>query len=234
MRILLFLLLLALPFASPGAARAQGAPVVVEFYTAQGCSACPPADDFFADLAEEPGVIALALHVTYWNWQGWVDAFGKPEHDDRQRGYAKAAKQRSLYTPQMIVQGADRLIGSDSDAVKAAIAAHAALPSAVELELKREGAVLTIRLAPTGLAAAGPSDVFLVSFLTSQTVSIAHGENAGHTIDYRNVVTDWRPVARWDGRTEWEFAVEAPQVENVAVIVQRERMGPVLTAARLD
>lgn len=228
------LLVLALPLVLPGVAWAQRSPVVVEFYTAQGCSACPPADAFFADLAQKPGVIALALHVTYWNWQGWVDGFGKPEHDERQRDYAKAAKHRSLYTPQMIVQGADRLVGSDDEAVAAAVDAHAALPQAVSLALERNGGMLTIRLKPTGLAMAGPSDVFLVSFLSSETVAIGHGENAGHTIDYRNVVTDWRTVARWDGQTEWEFAVETPAAQNVAVIVQRERMGPILTAGLVD
>ena len=88
--------------------------VVVEFYTSQGCSSCPPADDFFAELAHQPGVIALALHVDYWDYIGWQDSFASPRFTDRQRAYARAGGSTTIYTPQMIVNGSAQVIGSVS------------------------------------------------------------------------------------------------------------------------
>ena len=131
----------------------------------------------------------------------------------------------------MIVQGVDRVVGADAEAVLAAIAAHQARPVGALLSLERDGAALRIRLAPVVSPIAGPSVVYLVRFLPQETVEIGGGENAGHTIDYTNIVTDWDAVARWDGLGEAEFGVEFGGDENAAVVVQRERFGPVLTAA---
>ena len=224
-------LLLVLPLGLPAAAWAQRSPVLVELYTSQGCSSCPPADALFADLAAKPDVIALALHVDYWDYLGWEDKFARPEHTDRQRKYAKAARERSIYTPQLIVQGVDRVVGADAEAVLAAISAHQARPVGARLRLERDDAVLRIRLAPA--ADSGPSVVYLVRFQPRETVEIADGENAGQTIDYTNIVSDWSAVARWDGLVEAEFGVDLGDGEPGAVVVQRERLGPVLTAAML-
>ena len=230
---ILQVLLLAVPLGLPAAAWAQRSPVLVELFTSQGCSSCPPADAILADLAELPGVIALALHVDYWDYLGWEDKFGRPEHTDRQRRYAKAARERSVYTPQLIVQGVDRVVGANAEEVLSSVAAHQARPAGARLDLVREGEALRIRLAPAGFGATGASLVYLVRFLPAETVEIGGGENAGHTIDYTNIVTDWETVARWDGLGEAEFGIDLSADANAAVVVQRERLGPVLTAAML-
>jgi len=217
----------------PGAAAAQRSPVVVELFTSQGCSSCPPADLILADLAQLPGVIALALHVDYWDYLGWRDTFGRPESTKRQRAYAKAVRERSVYTPQIIVQGVDRIVGGDRDLIMARIAEHQARPAPVALDLEREDTVLNISLRPTELAGVGPSEIYVVRFIAGETVSIEHGENAGHVIPYVNVVTEWSSLGQWDGRTPARFAVDLLGPENVAVILQRDLFGPVITAATL-
>ena len=227
------LLLLALTLSLPAAAWAQRSAVVVELFTSQGCSSCPPADAILAEIAARPDVIALALHVDYWDYLGWTDPFGKAAHTARQRGYAKKVRQRSVYTPQMIVQGVDRVVGADHDAVAAFVSAHQARPAPVALRAQRHGRALRIRLAPLIPVAVGPSDVYVVRYLPGGTMLIEHGENAGWTADFVNVVTDWSAVAQWDGAAEAELAVELPDAGPVAVIVQRERLGPILAAAKL-
>ena len=99
-----------------GPVLAQGASgVVVELYTSQGCSSCPPADAYLEELAQEPGVIALALHVDYWDYLGWKDEFANPDFTDRQKTYATANGSNTIYTPQMVVAGTDMVEGSDPD-----------------------------------------------------------------------------------------------------------------------
>jgi hypothetical protein len=214
------------------ASQAQENPVVVELFTSQGCSSCPPADAFFAELAERDGVIALALHVDYWDYLGWKDSFGSPQFSARQRAYAKAARSRSVFTPQMIVQGQDRWIGHDAERVLGSIAEHGQARSPVRLRVERETAALRIKLEPLD-AAVGPSDVHVVRFIPSHDVSIDAGENAGRQFTYSNIVTDWETIGHWDGATPIELVYDAPGPEPLAVIVQRVRMGPVVTAARL-
>jgi len=232
MRILKLMLVLT-AIVAPAAAFAQRSPVVVELFTSQGCSACPPADAILAEIAGRPGVIALALHVDYWDYLGWKDSFGHAAHSRRQRAYAKAAGSRSIYTPQIIVQGADRVVGADRPAVEALIAAHGARPPAAAIEVERDGDRLRVGLAPVAAGGAGPSEIYLVRYRAAERVAIAHGENAGHEIDYANIVTDWSPVARWDGLSAVDLDLAVTGAEPLAVIVQRERLGPVVTAARL-
>ena len=108
---------------APAAVAQQAGPVVLELYTSQGCSSCPPADALFAHLAQRDDVIALALHVDYWDYLGWKDAFARPRHTARQKAYAKAARSRTIFTPEMIVQGEDRVKGHDAAAISVLIAA---------------------------------------------------------------------------------------------------------------
>jgi len=242
--------LLAFALLAAWPVRAQQSPVLVELFTSQGCIACPPADALLTGLARVDGVIALALHVDYWDYLGWQDTFGDPAFTARQEAYARAARARSVYTPQMIVQGVDRVMGTKPDAVIARIREHQARPATVALELSRAGGRLDVRVAairstasaaagaPAGaasLAAAGPgvSEVAVVRFSPSETVRIERGENAGREIDYTNVVTAWEVVARWDGRAPFEFSVELGDTRGVAVVVQKEGFGPVVSAAML-
>jgi hypothetical protein len=231
---LLPLLLAAILVAAPVQSRAQSTPpVVLELFTSQGCSACPPADALFEELADEPGVIALSLHVDYWDYLGWEDPFGKPRYSQRQKAYAKAAQSRRIYTPQMIVQGEDRLIGHDSEEIAGSIAEHRRTPARAVLEVARKGdGALAIRVKPAG-APVGAAEVHVVQYLPSAETEIEAGENAGRRIRYTNIVTDWQTIGRWDGQSEVELSVEGLSSDPLAVIVQRSPIGQVVTAAQL-
>ena len=119
-------------------ARAEG-PVVVELFTSQGCSACPAADRMLAKLAGHDDVLALALHVDYWDYIGWEDVFADPAYTKRQKAYAHAVGERMIYTPQMVVQGEERIVGTSPAELMEAIGAHAGEDGRVALEARREG-----------------------------------------------------------------------------------------------
>lgn len=215
-----------------GAARAEGAapPVVVELFTSQGCSACPPADRLLSDLAERDDVLALSLHVDYWDYIGWADSFARPEHTARQRAYARAAGEGMIYTPQMVVGGTHRVMGARAMSVLTAIEAHAAAPAPVSVRLERRGDRLSVEAA----ASADAPERMVVQILRyrpERTVRILRGENAGHTFTYSNTVTAWERVADWSGAEPLALTVEMPGADPAAVIVQAAGHGRIVGAA---
>lgn len=226
--------LLALLLASAPVVRADqaAAPVLLELYTSQGCIACPPADALLSELAGMDGVVALALHVDYWDYMGWKDHFARPSNTERQQAYAAAAGSRTLYTPQMVVQGETRVKGHDSVAVRAEILRRQSEVPRAAVFVERSGEKLVVRLAPSA-GPVGPADVQLVTYLPSETVAIEKGENAGQTITYINIVTDWQNVGWWDGTRPIEMVLEDAPEGPVAVVVQEASMGPVIAAAML-
>ena len=226
--------LIALAAAAPARAEGTGSgPVVVELFTSQGCSSCPAADQILAKLAEREDVLALALHVDYWDYIGWEDAFADPAYTKRQKAYAHAAGERMIYTPQMVVQGAERVVGTRPAALLEAIGAHAGRSGPVELDVSREGGTVRVE-ARAERPFDPPLVVQLVRYDPHRSVSITRGENAGHTLDYANVVTDWQPVARWDGRAPLSLTLKAPGDDLAAVLLQEPGPGPVHVAARAD
>ena len=230
---LLLVGLLVGPLAFAGPAQAQGASgTVVELYTSQGCSSCPPADAYLARLAQEPGVIALALHVDYWDYIGWADSFGNPKFTDRQRAYARAAGSATIYTPQMIVAGTDQAVGSDPDAVSGMIRRHQSAAAMVVLQLMRQGGTVQVR-ATARVALDGPLVVQLVRYRPSAMVAIKRGENAGQTIEYTNIVTSWARIGQWDGAADLEMSVPAPGSDAVVIILQAEGPGMIYAASQL-
>ena len=217
---------------------AQAYPVVVELFTSQGCSSCPPADALLAELAKRDDVLALALHVDYWDYIGWKDIFADPKFTKRQRQYAKAAGHRTIYTPQMIVAGQDHIVGFKPMKVADLIVKHrhASLAPVMGLSAQRSGKNLTISLTPLG---ALPSDlhVQVVGFRPLETVGIRLGENAGKSIDYANVVTSWIPVDHWDGQRAKSLSVDLVSDDPVAVIVQKNMgglPGEIIAATRVN
>lgn len=227
-------LLVFAALAFPGAAAAQRVPpVVVELFTSQGCISCPPADAVLRAISTRPDVLALALHVDIWDYLGWEDIFGQPFNTRRQRAYAAAEGKKSIYTPQMIIGGTDRVVGSDLAQVEKRIDAQAAIPRRAMVDLTRTGDEVRVRVAPADVNGAGAADIHVVRYVPEAMVTIETGENAGKSIAYTNIVTDWLTVARWDGTTPAELSFEAPGTEPVAVLVQRERFGPMLAAACL-
>ncbi|MBD3763713.1 MAG: DUF1223 domain-containing protein [Rhodobacterales bacterium] len=215
-----------------GAARAEPA-VLVELYTSQGCSSCPPADDYFADLAADPQVIALALHVDYWDYIGWADLFAQPQFTERQKDYARAIGSRTIYTPQTIVGGIHRIEGHQPEQTEKLIRKHLMQGSPVALTLRREGDVLHIR-AETAEPLPGGAHVQLVRYRPSQTVTIERGENAGRTTTYHNIVTEWHVLGDWPGLQPLEMTARVPGADPAVVILQTPGPAAVLAVARAD
>lgn len=209
------------------------AAVVVELYTSQGCSSCPPADEFMGELAQAEHVIALSLHVDYWDYIGWSDSFAQAGFTARQKDYARVAGSRMIYTPQMIVGGVDRVEGNAPDSVVRAIGRHMASVHAVTLDVTRKDATVVIKAlaaAPFAVAAR----VQLVRYSPVENVSIERGENAGRVMSYHNVVTEWRVLGDWTGAGPLELVADAPGDQPVVVIVQEAGPGAILAAARIE
>lgn len=217
-----------LTFAAP--AWSQSNQVVVELFTSQGCSSCPPADAILHELAGRDDVIAIALHVDYWDYIGWKDEFATPAFSKRQRNYAREGGRRSVYTPQMIVNGQTDIVGAKAMKLSEAIAAHAAMPMPVTVQLVRSGDAVRID------ASSETTGSFVVQMLRYQPLRetrITRGENAGYTLKYANVAEDWQELTTWDGQAPLSLAAEAAGSEPVVVLVQRAGHGPIVGAARL-
>ena len=217
-------------------ARAGENLVVVELYTSQGCSSCPPADALLEKLAPRDDVLALALHVDYWDYIGWKDIFGSPAYSDRQRAYARAKGHRTIYTPQMIVGGNDHIVGNKAMELADAINAQSAQPKLADINLQQNGKKLTISAEWAGSKAAPRKMVFqLVGYVPAQDVEIRRGENAGRTIRYVNIVQHWQAVGNWDGKSKKRISVDLNSKGMLyAVILQADRNGPILAAAKLN
>lgn len=205
--------------------------VVVELFTSQGCSSCPPADSILGELAERDDVIALAWHVDYWDYLGWKDEFASPEYSERQRAYARAKGERTIYTPQMVVGGLDHAIGSRPMKVATLIQKHAERGMPVNVQLERNGD--TVQIAVTASNAARDSLIQLVTFRPKSEVSIRRGENAGRTLVYHNVVQQVVHAERWDGQGDYTASVSVADDMPVAVMVQARGAGPILGATQL-
>ncbi|PRX29752.1 hypothetical protein SAMN05216257_11013 [Meinhardsimonia xiamenensis] len=231
--VLILLALVSALLASSPARAGEAPPVLVELFTSQGCSACPPADALLAELADRDDVIALALHVDYWDYIGWKDGFARPEFTARQKAYARAAGHRTIYTPQMIVNGTEHVVGAKPMRLADALMRQRERAPLVALDLARAGSRLTITARPLAHALPAQMVVQLVRYLPSATVAISRGENAGRTITYRNIVTEWMHLARWDGRNAFQLELAVTGPEPVVVVIQSDGPGEVLAAARL-
>ncbi len=220
------------PCALSGAMAGDGRPIVVELYTSQGCSSCPPADALLGKLAQKPGVLAMSLPITYWDMLGWKDTLANPANTARQKAYAKAMGHSGIYTPQIIVDGLTDVVGSRDTGVKAAIAARTADMTTVPILLKPDGHQVHV-----SIGAGKPADatVWVFHILSSSTVAIGKGENEGHTMTYRNVVRDLKPAGKWKGEA---LALDLPRHDaadpphdTLAVVVQQGGYGRVIGAA---
>jgi hypothetical protein len=210
---------------------------VVELFTSQGCSTCRSADEYMAELADRDDVVALSLHVDYWDYLGWKDTFGSPEHSERQSAYGAGSGDRKVYTPQIVVNGTAKFVGGDRPAIEAAIG-DGALP--VPVALAYENDKLEIRVGPNIRPAPWRTTIRLVLYTSTASVGIQKGENSGSTITYRNIVREIRPIGMWDGPL---VAISLPADEiltegadGCAVLVQEEGQtgpGAIVGAARL-
>jgi hypothetical protein len=217
-------------------AQAGERPVVVELFTSQGCSSCPPADALLGELAGQPGVLALSFHVDYWDYIGWKDPFAAAQYTERQRDYAAKLGLRYVYTPQIVVNGRHDVVGSKRRAVTRAIEQSGRGKPAVTVTLDdTDGG--QVRLS-AGDAPAGGATVWLVTFDDSHRTEVARGENRGRALTNSNVVRELTPLGSWTGEAK-TFPLDLPAARakgrgGCAVIVQQGRGGPILGAAMID
>lgn len=220
--------------AMAGSAMAEKPLVVVELFTSQGCSSCPPADAFLHQLAKRDDVIALSLHVDYWDYIGWKDVFASPEYTKRQHSYAHVGGRRSVYTPQMIIMGQEHVVGNHPMDVTDLIKMHQGRDGGVALQVSRQGGQVVIS---AEARRPGRMLVQMVRYSPKESVKIRRGENAGHTYDYANVVRELKQLGQWDGRKPLEMKAGVAGPLRTAVIVQRIEkggFGAILAAARVD
>lgn len=232
--------LAALLAAIPSGVRADDSPVVVELFTSQGCSSCPPADKYFGELAKRPDVIALAFHIEYWNYIGWTDTYSKPWATRRQRDYQAALKLRYLYTPQIVIQGEVEGVGSEAATIEPMIrAAEAKRKPHPGLTLHwREDGALVADVGDGQSPPGQPATLWLVGFDKMHTMAVTTGENAGKTTWDHHAVRSFRRLGSWAGWSE-ELIVPADEAKTLgdygaAVLLQENASGPILTAASIQ
>jgi len=211
--------------ASPS--QAETRPTVVELFTSQGCSSCPPADALLGELATRRDVIALGFHISYWDSLGWKDPFSSPQSTERQRAYARLFEGQ-VYTPQLVVDGTREMVGSRREEVLAALREASHEPIA-PIAFAADRHSVTIGPAAT---AGSTGQVVLVHFVQQRTTHVGAGENARRTAEDTNGVEALATLGTWQG-VELGFAVEPPAAgEGIAVLVQAAN-GKMLGAAVL-
>lgn len=211
---------------APGASALH--PVVLELFQSQGCSSCPPANAVLNGLADRPDILALSFAVTYWDQLGWKDSFGSPRFTERQRDYARAGRGQ-VATPELIVNGAYAVVGSNGGEVAATIAKAGPARGGPEIAVTATG----VRLSA---AAAGPhSTVWLVRYdPRTRDVPIRAGENSGRTLPHRDIVRELAKIGEWSGAAA-SYALPASREMGLAtaILVQRGTGGPITAARRL-
>jgi hypothetical protein len=213
---------------------------VVELFTSQGCSSCPPADKILGELAKDPSVIALSLPIDYWDYLGWKDTLADSRFSARQKAYSHVRGDRDVYTPQMIVNGAAHVIGSDRARIEGAIKATGKVDEvmSVPVTMSLSGKQLTVSVAAGKQGTPAQGEIWLCSISKAVPISIGRGENHGKQITYYNVVRNLLKLGDWNGDSgSWTVPIDKVAHEGVdaaVVYVQDgsgDKPGPMLGAA---
>jgi len=194
-------------------ANADPRPVVVELFTSQGCSSCPPADALLGELARRRDVLPLGFHISYWDSLGWKDPLSSPGSTERQKAYARRFTDGRVYTPQIVVDGTSEMVGSDRDAVMDALrGVRPAAIAPVSFADDRRSVAIG--------GGAGRGEIVLVRFVQRRTTNVGAGENTGRIANDFNGVESLTTLGAWDG-SEQRFPIEPPAAgEGLAVLVQ--------------
>ena len=206
---------------------------VVELYTSQGCSSCPPADRVLGELSSMPNVIALAFHVDYWDSIGWRDRYSIPNAVERQRGYVETLGLSSAFTPQAVVDGRSSFVGSDKRQILDALADP--IGETVPVKLTVSDGVLTVEVPER--PDHKPHQVFVAAYLPQATTPVGRGENSGRTLQEFNIVRQFRSIGTWSGHAAvFRSSVESfpADATRVAVLLQRDRQGPIAGSAATE
>jgi hypothetical protein len=209
-------------------------PVLIELFTSQGCSSCPPADVLAGELARDPNNIVLSFNVDYWDYLGWRDTLAKAEYSQRQYDYAKSRGDGSVYTPQMVVNGATHVVGSNRRDVKRSIASGGTQPLNANIELKLKSKSISVEISKTDFA--GEATLWLMAVESQVKQKIERGENSGKDIVYVNVVRNLVPAAMWSGEAfkgSWmRDAVMTKSSTQLVAVLQQNKVGKVMGLAR--
>jgi hypothetical protein len=214
---------------------------VVELFTSQGCSSCPPADKVLGELAKDPSVIALSLPIDYWDYLGWKDTLADSRFSARQKAYSNMRGDRDVYTPQVIVNGAAHVIGSDRARIEGAIkdTGKTDRVMSVPVTMTLSGKQLTVSVASAKDASTpARGEIWLCSISKAVPISIGRGENRGREVVYHNVVRNILKVGDWNGSPgSWTVPLDSVMrdgIDAAAVLIQdgsRDKPGPMLGAA---
>lgn len=207
-------------------------PAVVELFTSQGCSSCPPADRVLGELSTMPNVIALAFHVDYWDSIGWRDRYSIPNAVERQQRYVEGLNLSSAFTPQVVINGHHSVVGSDKVRILDALAEST--NDAVPVSLEVSDGMLTVNLPEHQVRAA--YGVFVAAYLPQASTPVARGENSGRTLQEFNIVRQFRSIGNWSGHAAvFRTPVNSfpGDASRVAVLVQREGQGPITGSAAI-
>lgn len=210
--------------AAPYSFAQAGPRAVIELFTSQGCSSCPPADQLLGELADDPSLVSVSVPIDYWDYLGWKDTLADPRNTARQKAYAHARGDGQVYTPQVVVNGSLHALGSDKAAIELAIAASrkngamSLLPTLALADGRLNVSVPDATDARTG------AEVWLFGVTRAATVAIGRGENKGRAITYRNVVRRWVKLGDWAGKANsWSIPVQTlkgANIDEAAVLVQ--------------
>ena len=221
---------------TPANSSAKGV-AVLELFTSEGCSSCPPADDVLRDLAKDSNIIALSFHVTYWNRLGWKDSFSQKIFDERQYAYGEKFQANGVYTPQAVINGATEMVGSKKTQVVQAVKNALETPSKVQISLEKkvEKGDINVKYKLSGNV---PKDAVLQFALVESAFStrVKKGENEGRTLKHDNVVRDFeaRKASDTEGTLSF-FPLSGWQLKNCTVIayVQEKKLGMIIGAAQV-
>lgn len=186
------------------------------------------------ELVKRSDVIALSVHVDYWDYIGWKDAFADPAHTARQKAYAHLGGRNMVYTPQMIVNGVADVVGAKPMELADVINRFAAQPASAQLQVTRQGGVVQIEATRTEYTPAGPMVIQMVHFDAQRQVQITRGENAGRDITYVNVVDGWQNLGEWRADSPLSLTASIPAEGSAAILIQEPGPGRIIAAARLD
>lgn len=198
---------------------------VIELFTSQGCSSCPPADQLLGELTSDSSLIAVSVPVDYWDYLGWKDTLAVAGHSKRQKAYSHARGDREVYTPQVVVNGAVQTLGSDQAAIERAIAQSrrnaATLSQPLTLAVANGRVTVAASAARSDASKNDASaEVWLCPVSKMVEVAIGRGENSGHTITYHNVVRRWVKLGVWKGNAEsWSIPLDDVKTEGVDAVV---------------
>ena len=207
--------------------------VVVELFSSQGCSSCPPGDRLLTELKSMPGVLALTYHVDYWDYLGWKDTLGSPDFSQRQYDYAKARGDMDVYTPQLIVNGSKPVVGSQRSEVFSVLQQSRQSTWPVGLTLSDGGNEIVVDIAAG--EAVGEATLWVMTVLDRVSVKIEKGEIAGREITYSNVVRHIVPAGMWGGKADRvslpKTGLLSPDATACVALLQMNKVGTVLGCA---